>query len=177
MTGVAPTAAWPSATDEAWASFTADGTVHAVYWVEEWPRVPVRPDFLSRLRLGTRAARVVSMTIEPLSPLTATRQVERARANDIADEGLRSRLGFMSSARKRREHEGTIRREEELADGHAECRFSGYVAVSAPSAEALEDACGEIEQHARSHAAVLTRLRGQQAEAFAWTLPLGRGLR
>jgi hypothetical protein len=175
--GAAPTAAWPTATNETWATYTADGTLHAVYWVEEWPRVPVRPDFLSRVLLGTRATRTVSVTIEPLSPLKATRQVERARANDVADDGLRSKMGFLASARKRREHEGTIRREEELADGHAECRFSGYVAVSAPTAEALEDACGEIEQHARSHAVVLTRLRGQQAEAFCWTLPLCRGLR
>jgi Putative type VII ESX secretion system translocon, EccE len=177
LAGVAPAACWPTATDEGWASYRADDTTHAVYWVEEWPRVPVRPDFLSRLLLGTRATRVVSVTIEPVSPLKATRQVERARANDIADDGLRSRLGFMSSARKRREQEGTVRREEELADGHAECRFSGYVAVSAPTAEALEDACGEVEQHARSGAVVLSRLRGQQGDAFAWTLPLCRGLR
>ena len=175
--GVAPTAAWPTATHEEWDSYRADDTWHAVYWVEEWPRTPVRPDFLSGLLLGTRAARTVSVTIEPVSPLKATRQVERARANDSADDALRSRLGFLSSARRRRQAEGTERREEELADGHAECRFSGYVAVSAPDPDALEDACGEIEQHAGSARLVLTRLRGQQAEAFAWTLPLCRGLR
>jgi hypothetical protein len=103
--------------------------------------------------------------------------VERARANDTADDALRSRLGFLSSARRRRQAEGTERREEELADGHAECRFTGYVTVSAPDPEALEDACGEIEQHAGSARLVLCRLRGQQAEAFSWTLPLCRGLR
>jgi hypothetical protein len=64
-----------------------------------------------------------------------------------------------------------------LADGHADCRFSGYVAVSAPDEEALEAACGEVEQLAQQCRLQLTRLRGQQEEAFAWTLPLGLGLR
>jgi hypothetical protein len=68
-------------------------------------------------------------------------------------------------------------REEELADGHADCRFSGYVTISAPDLEALEDASGEVEQLAQQCRLQLTRLRGQQAEAFTWTLPLARGLR
>ena len=69
------------------------------------------------------------------------------------------------------------RREEELADGHADCRFSGYVAVSAPDPDALEEACGEVEQLAQQCRLQLTRQRGRQAEAFTWTLPLCRGLR
>jgi Putative type VII ESX secretion system translocon, EccE len=175
--GVAPAACWPSATEEEWASYRADDSHHAVYWVEEWPRTPVRPDFLSPLLLGTRCARVVSVTVEPLSPAAATRQVERARTQDVADEEMRQRGGFLSTARRRRQAEGTLRREEELADGHADCRFSGYVAVSAPDEEALESACGEVEQLAQQCRLQLTRLRGQQEEAFAWTLPLCRGLR
>ena len=175
--GVAPAACWPSATEEEWACYRADDSYHAVYWVEEWPRTPVRPDFLSPLLLGTRCARVVSLTVEPLSPATATRQVERARTQDVADEEMRLRGGFLSTARRRRQAEGTARREEELADGHADCRFSGYVAVSAPDEEALEAACGEVEQLAQQCRLQLSRLRGQQEEAFAWTLPLCQGLR
>ena len=175
--GVFPAAAWPSATDDGWASYRADDTHHTVYWVEEWPRTPVGPDFLSPLLLGTRCARVVSLTVEPVPPGRAARQVEATRTADLADEELRRRGGFLPSARRRRQHEGVERREEELADGHADCRFSGYVAVSAPDPDALEAACGEVEQLAQQCRLQLTRQRGRQEEAFAWTLPLWRGLR
>ncbi|HEV3364321.1 MAG TPA: SCO6880 family protein, partial [Acidimicrobiia bacterium] len=147
------------------------------FWVGEWPRIPVRHDFLSPLLLGSRATRTVSLTVEAVPPGRAARQVEAARTADLADEELRRRGGFLSSARRRRQAEGVARREEELADGHSDCRFSGYLTVSAPDPEALEDACGEVEQLAQQCRLQLTRLRGQQAEAFTWTLPLARGLR
>ena len=176
-TGVAPAAAWPAVLEEQWGWLRADDAFHTTFWVEEWPRIPVRPDFLSPLLLGSRATRTVSLTVEAVPPGRAARQVEAARTADLADEELRRRGGFLSSARRRRQAEGVARREEELADGHADCRFSGYVTVSAPDLDALEDACGEVEQLAQQCRLQLTRLRGQQAEAFAWTLPLGRGLR
>jgi hypothetical protein len=119
----------------------------------------------------------VSLTVEAVPPGRAARQVEAARTADLADEELRRRGGFLASARRRRQQEGVARREEELADGHADCRFSGYVAVSAPDPDALEAACGEVEQLAQQCRLQLTRQRGRQAEAFAWTLPLCRGLR
>lgn len=110
--GVAPGAAWPSATDDEWAAFRADDSHHAVYWVEEWPRTPVRPDFLSPLLLGTRCTRTVSLTVEAVPPGRAARQVEAARTADLADEELRRRGGFLASARRRRQQEGVARREE-----------------------------------------------------------------
>ena len=175
--GVAPAAAWPSIIEEDWAWLRADDAYHATFWVEEWPRIPVRPDFLSPLLLGSRATRTVSLTVEAVPPGRAARQVEAARTADLADEELRRRGGFLSSARRRRQAEGVARREEELADGHADCRFSGYITVSAPDPDVLADACGEVEQLAQQCRLQLTRLRGQQAEAFTWTLPLARGLR
>jgi hypothetical protein len=51
------------------------------------------------------------------------------------------------------------------------------VTVSAPDADTLDAACGEVEQLAQQCRLQLTRLRGQQAEAFTFTLPLCRGLR
>jgi hypothetical protein len=175
--GVHPNAAWPAAATESWGGYQADGCLHATYWVEEWPRIPVPPWFLSKFLLGTAAARTVSVVGEPLAPSVAIRQVEAARTHDIADDELRHRLGFLSSARRRRQAEGTAEREEELADGHGEYRFSGYITVSAPDPDGLEDACGDVEHHATKTGLQLTRLRGQQAQAFAWTLPLCRGLR
>jgi hypothetical protein len=175
--GVAAAGAWPAMVEEEWGWLRADDAFHATFWVEEWPRIPVRPDFLSPLLLGSRATRTVALTVESVPPGRAARQVEAARTADLADEELRRRGGFLSSARRRRQAEGVARREEELADGHADCRFSGYITVSAPDLDALEDACAEVEQLAQQCRLQLTRLRGQQAEAFTWTLPLARGLR
>jgi hypothetical protein len=94
----------------------------------------------------------------------------------MADEQLRRRAGFLTSARRRREAEGVLQREGELADGHGEYRFSGYVTVTAGDPEELAAACAEVEQSAHQAHLDLRRLYGQQAEGFTWTLPLARGL-
>lgn len=172
-----PSRGWPLANDEGWAAWRADGSWHATYWIAEWPRIEVGPDFLSPLLLASSGCRAASVVMAPIPPARAAREVEAARTADLADEQLRQKAGFLTTARRRREAEGVIQRESELADGHAEFRFSGYVTASAPTAQELEVACAEIEQAARQSNLDLRRLYGQQAEAFTWTLPLARGLR
>jgi hypothetical protein len=166
---------WPMALEAEWGRARADGTWHVTYWMAEWPRREVGPDFLGPLLLcGVRGA--VSVVMEPVDPAQAARRVEQARTADIADAELRRRGGFLHSARRRREEEVLAAREHELADGHAQYRFTGYVTVSAGSPEALEDACARVEQAAGRSAVDLRRCYGDQAAAFACTLPLGRGL-
>ena len=172
-----PGSAWPLASDEGWASWRAEGSWHATYWVAEWPRIEVGPDFLSPLLLATSGSRAATVVMAPVPPARAAREVQAARTADLADEQLRRKAGFLATARRQREAEGVIRRESELADGHAEYRFSGYVTVSAATRTDLDAACAEIEQAARQSNLELRRLYGQQAEAFTWTLPLARGLR
>jgi hypothetical protein len=121
--------------------------------------------------------RSIAVTLEPISPLRAIREVEAARTSDLADQELRGRMGFVETARRRRMAEATARREEELADGHAAVRFSGYVTVSARSDDELEHHCAEVEHAAQMARLELIRLYGQQDEAFTYTLPLCRGLR
>ena len=166
---------WPLVTETEWGALRADGTWHATYWIAEWPRVDVGPEFLSPLLLGS-VRRTVAVVMEPLSPARAVRQAERARTADVADAELRRRGGFLATARRAREAEVALRREEELADGHASFRFSGYVSVSAPSREQLAAACDSTEHAAAQCRLELRRLYGDQEEAFTCTLPLGRGL-
>jgi hypothetical protein len=68
-----------------------------------------------------------------------------------------------------------LRREVELADGHAAFRFSGYVTVSAADPAALEPSCEALERAAAACHLELQRLYGNQAEAFCCSLPVGRG--
>lgn len=163
------------ATDEAWSALRSDDTWHATYWISEWPRVEVNPDFLTPLLLCD-GRRTVSVVMAPVPGDRAAREVRAARAADVADEELRSRAGFLPTARRSREAEGVIRREAELADGHADYRFSGYVTVTADDRAALEAGCVETEQAAQTAHLELRRLFGRQAEAFTWTLPLARGI-
>jgi hypothetical protein len=175
--GVHPANAWPLATDTAWSTYRTGSTWHTVYWVREWPRSGVGPDFLVPLLLQTRAMRTVSVVMEPIPPGRAQRDVEAARVADASDEEIRQRAGFMTTFRRVREQQQVLARERELADGHSEVRFSAYVAVSAGSPDELERACAEVEQHAGQARLELTRLDGDQDVAFTYCLPLGRGLR
>ncbi|HZU74505.1 MAG TPA: SCO6880 family protein [Acidimicrobiales bacterium] len=168
---------WPVATEVGWAWLRADGWWHATYWVAEWPRAEVGPDFLVPLLMLGPGVRAVGLTMEPVPPARAAREVEAARTAGVADDELRRRGGFLSTARQRRLREGVAQREAELADGHGEYRFSGYVTVSATSMAELEANCSEVEHAAGQARLSLRRLYGQQDEAFTYTLPLGRGLR
>jgi hypothetical protein len=175
--GIDEAAAWPVATEASWGAYRADGAVHATYWIAGWPRTDVGAAFLSPLLLHAQVVRAVGVTIEPISPIRAIREVEASRTSDLADEELRGRMGFMETARRRRVADATTRREEELADGHAAVRFAGYVTVSARSFDELEHDCSEVEHAAQMARLELLRLYAQQEQGFTYTLPLCRGLR
>jgi hypothetical protein len=175
--GIDEAAAWPVATEASWSTYRSDSAVHATYWIASWPRTEVGAAFLSPLLLHAQMVRAIAVTLEPISPMRAIREVEASRTSDLADRELRGRMGFMETARRQRVADATIRREEELADGHAAVRFAGYVTVSAQSDEELERHCSEVEHAAQMARLELLRLYGQQEEAFTYTLPLCRGLR
>ena len=175
--GIDEAAAWPVATETSWSTYRSDSALHATYWIASWPRTEVGAAFLSPLLLHAQMVRAIAVTIEPISPVRAIREVEASRTSDLADRELRGRMGFMETARRQRVADATIRREEELADGHAAVRFAGYVTVSAQSDEELERHCSEVEHAAQMARLELLRLFGQQEEAFTYTLPLCRGLR
>ncbi len=75
---------WPMAVESHWDAVRTDGTWHATYWIAEWPRVDVTPDFLGPL-LFSPLRRTITVTMEPVSPNRAARQVAQARTADIAD--------------------------------------------------------------------------------------------
>jgi hypothetical protein len=166
---------WPLASDEAWSSWRGEGWCHATYWVAEWPRLEVPPDFLVPL-LVADGRRAMAVVMAPVPPGRAMREARSARTADVADAELRSRAGFLPSARRGREADGVVSRESELADGHAEFRFSAYLTASAPDRQGLDAVCTEMEQTAQGVHVDLRRLYGRQAEAFTWTLPVARGL-
>lgn len=169
--------AGPAGTATHWSNYHSDDAWHATYWIAEWPRIDADPDFLAPLLLRTERMRAVSLTMEPVSPLRAIRTVESARTSAAADEELRNRAGFVTTARRSREQEALAAHERDLSDGHAFYRFAGFVTVSASSPEELGEACSEVEEVAARSLLDIRRLSGQQDVAFTYTLPLCRGLR
>lgn len=166
---------WPVAIEPSWDAVRTDGTWHAIYWIAEWPRVEVTPDFLGPL-LFSPLRRSLSLVMEPVSPLHAARQVAQARTADLADGELRRRGGFLVTASHRRQKESVEDRDTELADGHAQYRFSGYLTVTADTRSELAASCSSVEQAAGQSGLELRLLYGTQDAAFACSLPLGRGL-
>lgn len=177
LEGVALSSAGPQATRTAWDHHVTDGGVcHATYWVSEWPRIEVGPDFLVPLILQTHARMTFSVCMAPVDPARAVRDLEVAQTAHISDAMLREQHGFRQSVRHDREADAIERRERELADGHAEFRFSGYITVSGADLAGLEAACGEVEQAARLCRLDLRRLDGEHDLGFVYSLPLCRGL-
>lgn len=169
-------APWPEAYDVEWDHFRAGATVHASYWVAEWPRTEVSDDFLVPLLTSAAVRRTFSVTLAPVPPLTATRHAEHARTTGVADAEVRRRHGFAVTARARQDHESVLRREAELAAGHASYRFSGYLTVTERDPAALARACEAVERIAAGCQLDLRRLYGAQDAGFLATLPIGRGL-
>ena len=173
--------AGPMARDEHWAHIDADGALHCTLWVAEWPRIDVRATFLQPLLTSSRATRTVTMVMELVGPSRAIRQAERAVTENSTNESMRSRIGQRTTKRVEQQEQATSRREEELASGHAEVRFAGYVTVSTPATggvDELEATVARVELEAKRALLRLERMWGQQAEAFTYgALPLCRGLR
>ena len=167
----------PMVAQATWTRYRTDEAWHTTYWIAEWPRIDTDPDFLAPLLLRTERMRTVSLTMEPISPLRAIRSVESARTSAAADEELRHRAGFVTTARRSREQQALATHERDLSDGHSFYRFSGFVTVTAPTSDELEQACGEIEEAAGRSFLDLRRLNGEQDLAFTYTLPLCRGLK
>jgi hypothetical protein len=166
---------WPLAVEEHWADVHADLTWHRTYWVAEWPRSRVGPDFLSPLLVGM-GRRSFSVVMAPVPSERAVRDAESSRTSQLADAQLRAQGGFLETARQRRKAEALEGRETELADGRGSFELAGFVSVSADDKPGLDQACAELERAAGAAKLCLRPLFGQQKEALTWALPFGRGL-
>ena len=174
--GVEEASAYPLSTEERWNWYRCEGTYHATYWVREMPRQPVGPAWTYALMLETGSERTVSWIGEPVPPRYAHQRLVRQQVEDVATQDFKSRRGFLISRREQEEHANVSRREAELVAGHGLYRYNVYVTVSASSLDELEERCLRLEQASARSLLELQRLVGQQAEAFTYTLPLGRGL-
>jgi Putative type VII ESX secretion system translocon, EccE len=182
LDGVSPISAGPMARDEHWSHIETDGALHTTLWIAEWPRIDVRATFLQPLLASSRATRTVTMVMELVGPSKAIRKAERAVNENATNESMRLRIGQRTTKRVQQKEQATSRREDELASGHAEVRFAGYITVSTPSTpggiDELQSTVARVELEAKHAMLRVERMWGQQAESFTYgALPLCRGLR
>jgi hypothetical protein len=175
--GVEPALMGPAASEESWSHYRTDSAWHTTWWISSWPRSDVGPMFLVPLLMQAGVLRTVAVTIEPVPYSLAMRRAESAQTAEIAEEVQRSRQGYVTTARTRRRAQAVSRREEELADGHAEVHVSGWVRATDRTQIAIEGSEGSVEHAAALARLGLQRAYGEQAAAFANTLLLARGLK
>jgi hypothetical protein len=167
----------PAATDAEWDRFRCDGAVHRTYWVAQWPRLEVGPGFLLPVLLGPSVVRSVSLVAQPIPPARSRAAVEAAITADEADAQVRHERGFRTTARSHRQQDSARRREVELAAGHEELRFAGFITVTGRDDDELARACDSVLQAAQQSYLDLQLMYGQQDNGFACgALPLARGL-
>ena len=168
--------AGPLATDAEWSHLRCDGALHRSYWVSEWPRLEVGPNWLEPLLLHAGGVRTFALHFEPVSPSRSRRRIERDSTRLAADEEQRTRTGFRVGARHRRAQTAVVERETELVAGYAELEFAGFITVTAPDEERLARASAEYEQAAAHAGLELRPLEARHDLGLVCSLPLGRGL-
>lgn len=124
--------------------------------------IPARPDVHEA---GVR--RTLSLTYVPQRLESALRDVQRKKAQIIADASERTRRGQVDSEEDSVEYADVKTRERQLIAGHADVSLTGLVTVTAETDPLLDAACAQIET-----AAVTMRRRPAPS-----ALPAARRLR
>ena len=169
--------AGPMAAETHWDHYRTDSGLHAVYWIAEWPSVPVEAAWIYPLISLGGVRRTVSVTAEPIAPSRSMRELRSQRVAKRADEAQRHRLGQVETAQDDEEYLALERREHELVRGHTEYRYTGWITVTATSRDDLEAACAVVEQAGVRSALELRRVYGEVDQAFLrGCLPLTQGV-
>lgn len=169
--------AGPVAVDESWESLRTDSAHHAVLWISEWPRSLVYPGFLAPVLLSSGIRRSFSLICTPLRSDEAARDIRRKKTEYVSDAAGRSRIGQIEDAQQTAEYQDVLQQEADLTAGHGVLRYTGLIALSAPTLDELEAAVAAIEQAAIQASCETRRLLGQQAAAFTVAaLPLARAI-
>ena len=168
----------PMAVEPDWNECRVDGSIHRSYRIKGWPLLPVAADWLAPLMVGSEAVtRTVTVVMEPVPIDKAAANANRQLTTMGADHEAKSRAGFRQTARERRRNADVESRERELAEGFSEFRFVGFVTVTAPDMNELDEAAARVELTAAQSLLDLRPLIARQEEAWVCSLPAGRTVR
>jgi hypothetical protein len=94
-----PEQAWPTAIEAQWDFVRADDAYHAIYWVDEYPRIDVGLGFLTPLLAATGVRRTVSMILQPMDLTTSQRQAEASLVAQMSAKKERETRGKLQIVR------------------------------------------------------------------------------
>lgn len=164
--GRALATAGPVAVTETWDRLRSDSAFHTVLWVSEWPRTLVYPGFLAAVLLSSGIQRTFSLICSPIRADQAARDIRKKKTELISDAAQRIKIGQIEDAQQTAEYQDVLQQESDLTAGHGVLRYTGLIAVSAPTSDELDSAVAAIEQAAIQASCETRRLVGQQAQAF-----------
>jgi len=167
--------AGPLAVTETWSGLRTDSACHAVLWISEWPRALVYPSFLAPVLLSASVRRTFTLMVTPMRADQAAKDLRRKKTEHIADAAQRAKIGQVDDAAQQAEYADVLKQEADLTAGHSIVRYTGLIAVSAPTQDELQAGLAAIEQAAIQASCETRLLVGQQAQAFTVAaLPLCR---
>jgi len=167
--------AGPVAVEEHWDHLRHDSGYSSVLWISEWPRIEVAPSFLHALIFEQGVRKSLSIIATPLSTAQAMRDIRREKVEYVTDAAQKAKIGQIADLSDAQEYHDVIDRERALIAGHADLKFSGFVAVTALTKDQLDAAVSQIERAATQCGCETRVLYGQQSQAFTVAaLPLGR---
>jgi hypothetical protein len=167
--------AGPVAVDEAWDHLRHDSGYTSVLWISEWPRIDVPPHFLHSLVFAQGVRKTISIVARPLPTGEALRKLRKEKVEYVTEANQKAKIGRIADLADEQEYDDVLDRERALIAGHADMRFSGFIAVTAPSLDELRAAVAVVERAAQQCGCETRTLFGQQAQAFTVAaLPLGR---
>lgn len=167
--------AGPVAVEEHWDHLRHDSGFSTVLWISEWPRIEVFPSFLHPLIFEQGVRKSISIVAKPLGTNEALRSIRKEKVEYITEAAQNAKIGKVADLSAGQEFEDVLSRERALISGHADMRFSGFVAITAPTRGELTAAVAATERSANQCGCETRILFSQQAQAFTVAaLPLGR---
>jgi hypothetical protein len=167
--------AGPAAVQEQWDHLRHDSGYSTVLWISEWPRIDVPPHFLHSLVFAQGVRKTISIVARPLPPGEALRKLRKEKVEYVTEATQKAKIGRIADLADEQEYSDVLDRERALISGHADMRFSGFVAVTASTLDELRASVATIERAAQQCGCETRTLFGQQSQAFTVAaLPLAR---
>lgn len=170
-------AAWPDSARRYAACYESDGAFHSTLWMRGWPNVGVTPGWLRPLTLSCNVpAMTVATILKPDDRVKTLGRLRRKKTRGRSASIFRNRHGQDENSDHSDRADFLERVQREIADGATPWWWETYVTVSAPDRDSLAHAVRKAESAAVECDLTPVVLRFAQADAFTFTLPLGRGL-
>lgn len=161
-----------------------DSGVHSTMWIHEWPRSDAPVGFLAPVvfarhpHTGEAITHILSIVLTPVPVAKALKRIREEKKVWRGNEKLRAKRSADGSAADAADWKALEQQEQEIANGHGEFRYGGYLTVTAPDEEHLDQAIAGM-RNALSRAGMEAQtLYCQQAEALMVNaLPIGLGMK